>query len=89
MVHGRRRDLISRFLIYRDTLPGERRFVHRAAPFQNDTVYGYILPRPHHKYIALSHLIDRNLCLSSVSQDRRRLRRQLHQALQRVCRLPL
>ena len=87
LIGCRSRYAVSFCLVHRYALTCQGRFIDRTASFQHNAVHGNILSRAHHKYITLLHLIDRNLNLCSVPKQYRRLRRELHQALQRVRRL--
>ena len=89
MVQGCRRYGVARLFVYGNTLPGQRRFIDRAAALQHNAVHGYIFPGPHHKNVAFSDLVDGHLHLFSVPDDHGCLRCQLHQPFERVRGLPL
>ena len=88
MIQGCRRHRVSHFLVHRYALPGQRRFIDRAAAIQHDAIHGNILAWPYYKDVSLSHLVYGYFCLHAVSDDRRSLRRQLHQTLERIRRPP-
>ena len=89
LVQGRRGDGISRGLIHRDALAGQRGLVHGAAALLDDTVHRDGLAGADDKNVAGAHLPDGHDGLLTGADDRRRLRGKLHQALEGVGRLAL
>ena len=75
---------VARIFINRNALAGQRGFVYRAGPFQDDTVYRDVLSGLNDEHIAFPHLVHGYDFFFAVPDYRRRLGSQLHQALQSV-----
>ena len=88
-VDRRGRDAVARRLVHGDALAGQGGFVHSARPLENKAVDGDALARAHHKDVAPLHLLDGDGFLLPVYQQGRGLRRDLHEALERVGGLAL
>ena len=89
MVQRGSRDGVARSLIHRDALAGQRGLVHGAAALLDDTVHRDGLAGADDKNVAGAHLPDGHDGLLTGADDRRRLRGELHEALEGVCRLAL
>ena len=83
------RDGVARSLIHRDALAGQRGLVHGAAALLDDTVHRDGLAGADDKNVAGAHLLDGDERLLTGTDDSRRLRGELHEALEGVCRLAL
>ena len=82
-------DLIMHGLVHRNGFTRQRGFVDGRAPFHDHAVHRNRLARLHDENIARLYLIDAGLDLPAVPLDDSRLRRHLHQILQRIRRAPL
>ena len=89
LVQGRRGDGITRGLIHRDALAGQRGLVHGAAALLDDAVHRDGLTGADDENVAGAHLPDGDERLLTGTDDSRRLRGELHEALEGVCRLAL
>ena len=89
LIDGGSRDDVSLRLVDRDALSGQGRLVDGAGPGQDDTVHRDVLAGAHDEYIAHAHLIDADVDLFPVPEQRGRFRRQFHQAFEGVGRPPL
>ncbi len=89
LVDGGGRNDVSLRLVDGDALAGQGRLVDGAGPFEDDTVHRHVLAGAHDEYIAHAHIFDADFDLFPVSQERGRLRRQFHEALQGIGRAAL
>ena len=89
LVHRRGRDGRARRLVGRDTLARERRLVDRARALEHHAVDRDALARADEEHVALLHLLDRDGHLRAAALDGGGLRREFHEAAQRVGRFAL
>ena len=75
---------VARLFVRGNTLAGQRRLIDRTHSLEHDAVHGNVFAGAHHKHVADSHLIHRNRDFCAVPDQNGRLRRQLHQTLQRI-----
>ena len=81
LVQGRGLHLIADRLVDRQTLTGQRSFVHRTCARNYKAVHRDILARLYAEDVADPDTVDRNRDFFAVSYDPRGLRRELHERL--------
>ena len=88
MVDRCSRNRIADRLIDRNAFSGQRRFIYSAGARKNNAVYRNILSGAHHEHVAFFNLLDGQRYLLFAADHSGRLRRKLHETLQRISRLP-
>ena len=71
--------------VRRDTLTGQRSFIHRAGSFQHHAVHRNAFARTNRKHVVLLYLLHGDSHFHSVPKQMGCLGSQLHQAFQCVC----